>query len=154
MLRVVVSFTFIAAIFFKSAIFAQSESPRFAFCKSLAVSDVLESCELISILETQKNVIKAYGLSSKRFLSLSQEDVFEVKQTSESRPNAGEKVLIPSQLLSNQSTEQSFQVCQTVRFLGNQLYQVECGQERRLKVHAKFLFQAENSFYSKKYPGT
>jgi hypothetical protein len=157
-LRVNLKFIFTLILFvtplIQSALFAEGSDPRVLYCKDKESSDRLEPCEEIKILDRAGETIKAYGFSSKRWLSVKRTNVFEISAPQNRRLSIHQHVAVNGSLLSTASDAKSYQVCEVLGSEDKEVYRLRCEAGVTRKLHRDFLWNLDRLDYSKKYPAT
>lgn len=137
-------FSLFSWLFF-TGLLALISSPSFAdnassnqvwvHCKNLQQSGLFEQCREVRILKQVGDRLHVYDLHRKKLMNLSKSEVFQaVSAATKKNLNGKEQVLLPGNLVWQNSSEKTQTLCRIQKEMGAGVLEINCGKENPERV--------------------
>jgi len=122
-----------------------AEPAKHVTCTHPKSFGLLEQCQDLKIFEASDLIVKAYALSSKKFLSLKPQSVWKANPILKNdKIEQGTKVLLPGVLLWEASSPFSYTLCEVSSSTQSEIVSLSCGRNEPKKVSRKLAFKIES----------
>jgi len=116
----------------------QAKDSKQVVCNQPKSFGLLAQCEDLKILESSQQVIRAYSLASKKWMSLPPELVWKATPIRhKEKVEKGTKLLLPGTLLWEDSNPYSYTLCESSTSTQSEILSLSCGSNDLKKVNRK-----------------
>ncbi len=116
----------------------QAKDSKQVVCAQPQSFGLLAQCEDLKILDVGEQMIRAYSLATKKWMSLPPELVWKAKPIAKKEKiQKGTKLLLPGSLLWEDSNPYSYTLCESSTSTSEDILSLSCGRNDLKKINRK-----------------